>query len=46
MKTLIMTATAFAMTLNIAAFAGASPMGWHSPDQAAEGTVDNRRKLR
>jgi hypothetical protein len=48
MKTLIMTATAFAfaMTLNVPAFAGMSPDGWYSMDFAADSTVDKRRKPR
>jgi hypothetical protein len=48
MKTLIMTATAFAfaLTLNVPAFAGVSPDGLYSMDQAADSTVDKRRKPR
>jgi hypothetical protein len=46
MKTLIMTATAFAfaLTLNVPAFAGVSPAGLHAFDATADSTVDRRKK--
>jgi hypothetical protein len=48
MKTLILTATAFAfaITLNVPAFAGVSPDGLYSMDFAGDSTVEKRRKKR
>jgi hypothetical protein len=48
MKTLILSATAFAiaLTMNMPAFAGVSPDGIHALDFAADSTVEKRRKKR